>query len=254
MRDKTTDSVAHIAGSGVGAALAFFATSAGSAALATSAGAAAGLALSRVANEFVGRALATRERTRLDKALCTIRDGISARRMHGLKVRTDGFFDQTDGGSLSEAVEIAEHTLVKCQREPEEKKIHYIGQMYASIAFEGSVSAGLAHNMIKTADEMTYRQLCLLSIAGTGEHRDSLRANDYRGQATFPTELWEVLYEVLPLYQRGLVNFGGEVLFGPTDVKPGAMVAQGMGAMMFDLMRLSTIPREDLDPILHQLR
>ncbi len=81
-----------------------------------------------------------------------------------------------------------------------------------------------------------------------------LRVNDYRGQQQFRKELYEVLYECLDLYNRGFVNFSGEVAFGPTDVNPGRMNLQAMGVDIFNLMGLATIPSSDLEPIVAQLR
>ena len=81
-----------------------------------------------------------------------------------------------------------------------------------------------------------------------------LRAGDYRGQSSFPKELYQVLYECHDLYHRGFINFGGEVAFGPTDVAPGRMTVQGLGADIFNLMKLTLIPNEDLDPLVEQLR
>ena len=80
-----------------------------------------------------------------------------------------------------------------------------------------------------------------------------LRAGDYRGQQQFDKPLYEILYECLDLYHRALVNFGGEVAFGPTDVKPGSISLQGMGADLFNHMGLATIPDGDLAPIIAQL-
>ena len=65
---------------------------------------------------------------------------------------------------------------------------------------------------------------------------------------------YQILYECLDLYHRGLINFGGEVAFGLTDVKPGRMTVQGLGADIFNLMKLGLIPAEELTPIAVQLR
>ena len=67
-------------------------------------------------------------------------------------------------------------------------------------------------------------------------------------------ELLQVLYECLDLYHRAYINFGGEVAFGPTDVKPGSMTVQGIGGNLFNLMKLSSIPDDDLIPIAEVLR
>jgi hypothetical protein len=80
-----------------------------------------------------------------------------------------------------------------------------------------------------------------------------LRQGDYRGQQRFDKPLYELLYECLDLYHRALINFGGEVAFGPTDIKPGSLTIQGMGADLFNQMGLATIPQGDLDPIIAEL-
>lgn len=81
-----------------------------------------------------------------------------------------------------------------------------------------------------------------------------LRDGDYRGQGSFSKELYQVLYECLDLYHKGYINFGGEVAFGPTDIKPGSMTVQGLGADIFNLMKLALIPSEDIAPIAAQLK
>ena len=63
----------------------------------------------------------------------------------------------------------------------------------------------------------------------------------------------QVLYELLDLYNRGFINFGGEVAFGPTDVKPGSMQTQGLGFHLAVLLDVRLIPADDLTPIVAQL-
>ena len=50
--------------------------------------------------------------------------------------RTDGFFDEETNGDRSDAAEVAESVLLKAQREPEEKKIDYMGYLFASIGLQ----------------------------------------------------------------------------------------------------------------------
>jgi hypothetical protein len=47
---------------------------------------------------------------------------------------------------------------------------------------------------------------------------------------------------------------GGGVAFGPTDIVPGKMTVQGLGADIINLMKLGLIPNEDLLPIVGQLK
>ncbi|QFT92159.1 hypothetical protein FIU86_04845 [Roseovarius sp. THAF9] len=95
---------------------------------------------------------------------------------------------------------------------------------------------------------MTYRQLCIMKLAAVSDNY-ALRETDYRGQGRFDKAQYQILYECLDLYQRALINFGGEVAFGPTDVKPKSMKLQAMGTDMFNEMGLATIPDADVAPI-----
>lgn len=128
-----------------------------------------------------------------------------------------------------------------------------MGHLFAAVAFDSLVSAQLAHQVIKTAEQLSYRQLCILNLA-VEKQRFALRSSDYRNYGGgFAKDLYQVLYECLDLYHRGLINFGGEVAFGPTDVIPGSMTVQGLGADVYNLMKLCLIPNEDLIPVAVQL-
>ena len=75
--------------------------------------------------------------------------------------------------------------LLKCQREPEEKKIKYMGHFFSNVSFHPEISAYMAHQLCKHAEQMTYRQFCLLKLAKFDNYRPQLRDRDYRGQETF---------------------------------------------------------------------
>lgn len=243
---------AEIAGGAVGGALGFLAGGPIGAAVMGAGGAAAAAALKHIGEEASERLLGPREQVRIGGVLAISAEEIRQRIEHGESVRTDGFFDQKSDGR-SDAEEVAESVLLKSQREPEEKKIPYMGHLLSGIAFDVQISPHLAHQISKAAEQLTYRQLCILKLAVV-KGSFGLRHSDYRGQITFSKELYQVLYECLDLYHRGFINFGGEVAFGPTDIKPGNMTVQGLGADIFNLMQLSLIPNNDLMPIVEQLK
>lgn len=168
-----------------------------------------------------------------------IEDRIAA----GERVRPDGFFDEDEGRSAGE--EVWESVLSKCRQEASERKLPYMAHLLAGIAFDQTVDSDTAHQVITAAEALTYRQLCIMRLAET-KHAYALRSDDYRGQGQFSGDLYPVLHECVDLYQRGFVNFGGEVVFGLSDVKPGAMVLQGLGNVVHKLMGLSDIPDEDV--------
>lgn len=223
---------------------------------------AAGLAASirYVGNEFRNRLLAPREIQRVGIAIAVIHQGISARRISGREVRQDGFFDRLEEGSLSPAEEVAEDIIARCQREPEERKVPHVANLFAEIAFQTAVGADMAHQLARYADELTYRQFCLLCIASTGRCRDMLRQSDYRGQGgtfrKFPLELLQLLYELADLEKKGFVRSAEGTILGAglTDVVPGRMHTQGLGVHLAQLMDLARIPDDDLLPLARQLQ
>ncbi len=243
---------AEIAGGAVGGALGFFAGGPVAAAALGAAGTAAAEILKNIGQEVSERLLGPREKVRVGAVLAFAADEINERIAGGEQVRTDGFFDDKPSGR-SDAEEVAESVLLRSQREPEEKKIPYMGHLLSGIAFDPQISAHMAHQIVKAAEQLTYRQLCVLKLA-VAKQAWELRNGDYRGQGSFTKELYQVLYECIDLYYRGFISFGGEVAFGPTDINPGKMTVQGLGADIYNLMRLVTIPEEDIAPIALQLK
>lgn len=243
---------AELAGGAVGGALGFLAGGPAEAALLCAGGTSAAMAFRHIGQEVSERLLGPRETVRVGGVLALAAGEVRQRLEAGEKIRTDGFFDQKQTGR-PDAEEIAESILLKSQREPEEKKIPYMAHLLSSVAFDAEVGAYMAHQLAKTAEQLTYRQLCLLKLAVVKDNF-SLRAENYRNQGRFHKDLYQVLYECLDLYHRGFIYFGGDVAFGPTDVLPEKMTVQGLGADVFNLMKLNLIPNEDLIPIASQLK
>lgn len=214
-------------------------------------GGASAFALSKglawLGDDLTRRLLSPREQQRVGLVFgqgCAL---IAERLEGGDRLRSDDFFEPERNGR-SDAQEVMESVLLRSQREPEERKLPYLARLFANIPFAPEVGAEMAHQITKTAEQLTYRQYCVLKLAAT-KGRWTLRNGDYRGQKRFASELYQVLYEVMGLYQASYINFGGGVAFGPTDVKPGAMVVQGLGADTCRLMELHLIEDEDVAPI-----
>ena len=165
---------------------------------------------------------------------------------NGDKLREDGFFDGSDS-SRSDAEEVAESVILKVQREPEEKKIPYMGYLFSSIVFDAEVSAQLAHQLAKVAEQLTYRQLCILKLAFVKD-RYSLRGRDYQGEKNITRDVYPALYN------KEFINFRSQMDYGMANLVPSRMTLQGIGEDLFNLMKLSLIPDEDIAPIAEQLK
>ena len=171
----------------------------------------------------------------------------------GEQVRQDEFFSDNRSGR-SEGEEVWESILMKSQREPEEKKLPYMAHLLANLAFDPGIGSHMAHQVTKTAEQLTYRQLCILKLIMVKEQY-ALRKNDYRKPGgTFPAELYQLFYEYYDLHNRGYFDSGTGTMLGLTDLNPSAVKLQGLGLVTFQLMRLSAIPEADVLPIVEQLK
>ena len=246
------DNYAEIAGGGIGAALGFLAGDPLAAAFSGAAGAAAVGILKNIGQEFSERQLSPREDLRVGKVLAIATLEIHQRLKNGERLRDDEFFDKKPTGR-SEAEEVAEAIMLKCQREPQEKKILYMSYLSASIAFDPNISADIGHQIIKAAEELTYRQFCILKLAVVKDHF-GLRNENYRDHGKFSKKLYSVLYECMDLCQKEYATLEDAHALGLTDIVPGSMTIQGIGGDLFKLMKLSSIPDEDIIPIAKALK
>ena len=216
-------------------------------------GAGVTLAVKAIGHDLSSRLLSPREQVRVGGVFTLAAAEIVERCRNGESVRDDGFFD-SGGDGRSDAEEVWESTLLKSQREPEEKKLPYMAHLLANLAFNSEISAAMAHQMTKAAESMTFRQFCILQLSVQRE-RFKLRDESYRGQAgSVSKELYQILYEYHDLYNRGLINYGGTAALSLTDVNPGTSTPQALGADIFSQMRLYLIPDGDLVPLAARLR
>ena len=215
--------------------------------------------LSKVGQEISERHLSTREKVRVGAVLVFAAEGIRRRLESGEPLREDGFFDEKQSGR-SDAAEVAEHVLLKVQREPEEKKIRYMGYLYESIPFEPQISVHMAHQLIKAAEQLTYRQLCILRLCAVKD-MFGLRNNNYRERYKIEKDLYEVLSECADLHNKeyihsGLdtITFERNALSRLRSIIPSNMTFQAIGNYLYNLMKLSQIPDEDIAKIAEELK
>jgi len=243
---------AKIAGGAVGAALGFFAGGPAGAAALGAAGSMVSEALAHIGDDVSQRMLGPREKVRVGGVLAMSAAKIQERLDAGEQIRDDDFFDKKVDGR-SDADEVAESILLKAQRESEEKKLQYMSNLLASIAFQPWVTVAVAQQLAKAAESLTYRQICILA-AIPKMNKVALRQSNYRDQTQFQSPLLDLLYEIYDLVQRGYISNGGEVALGITDINPSQLELQGMGAHLFNLMGLYQMHTPGMDTIKDALK
>jgi hypothetical protein len=169
---------AEIAGAAIGGALGFISAGIFGAAAGSAGGAVAAIMLKRIGDEVSNRYLSSREKVRVGGVIAIAAANIGERLRAGEKLRSDDFFNQRSSGRSS-AEEVAENVLLTCQREAEERKVPYMGYLLSNLAFDSTISASMAHFITRTAESLTYRQLCILRIAAL-RPQVKLRPDDYR--------------------------------------------------------------------------
>ena len=98
-------------------------------------GAAATMAVKAIGHDLSSRLLSPREQVRVGGVFTLAAAEIVERCRHGESIRDDGFFDTGDGGR-SDAEEVWESTLLKSQREPEEKETALHGTFAGKLGFQ----------------------------------------------------------------------------------------------------------------------
>ncbi len=209
--------------------------------------------------EFVHRQLATREKLRIGGVMAAATTRINERLEEGDQLRDDGFFGR-DLGQRSFANEVYEGILVTAQREHEEKKVPFMGYLLASISFDEEIDRGRANLLLRQAEAVSYRQLCILGLLGEREilaELDSppddlfvpeLREGAYKGRPPTDNEM-AVTQEAWDLQVRSLA-YVGPTAMDYTWVNPAEMRLREMGASLYLSMELSEIDREDMEEVM----
>lgn len=82
----------------------------------------------------------------------------------GKRPRTDGFLDEPSDGRRSVGEELLEGALRAAADAHEERKLRHLAAIFPSVAVREDVSAADAQWLVKTAEELSWRQMVVLSI------------------------------------------------------------------------------------------
>lgn len=208
--------------------------------------------LNRVAEEFADRSLSGWERARAAAVVLTAVARANEYLQAGNRVRRDDFFI-AEPGRRSAADECAEAILLIAQREPEEVKLPFVGNLLAGIAFRDDVDRAATTSLVRLAAILSFRQFGLLAVFSHTE-RLALRMTDYNGKVRVPFAMVAVLQDVYELVRMSLVvqTTGEPVTM--RDLTPGRMTVAGMGSMLAKLMGLSRMDADEIEQLAALLR
>ena len=233
------------------------------------AGAAGGVAvtraLKRVGAELQLRWLGPRQHERIGAAYAVACERIRQRAADDESPRSDGFFT----GERPAAEELLEGVLQAAGESYEERKVRFLGNLYASIAFDSRVGRAYANDLIRLADRLTFRQLVCVAIlaeADLGPIVTRLARTDPQGTAVFGEELGIELDELSALGLVGVGVPGGEVLPPGSETFPGttrpiqfrsvdvgSAAVTRHGRRLYELMELGGIEPADREDVLNAI-
>ena len=201
--------------------------------------------LQKIGRETSARVLGRREEKRVGGALLFAARKIEANRAAGQALRTDGFFaEQPDGRSPAD--EVVEGVLMVVQREHEERKLPFYGNLLANLAFQAGYDRAQSNMLIQLAQRLSYQRFCLLTLV-VRKDRFQMRPS-YRKEprGASPAQV-TALQQMLTLYQYGLVSDASNgVWLSLGDAVPGDAQLQWPGAALHNLMELWTAPPSDI--------
>ena len=229
----------------------------------SSAGMAAGGFIQPVLADFLSRVLSPVQERRVITASALAVDFIDKRLKVGEKLRDDGFFSEGTI-SRSDAVEVVDSMLFTVEDDPQEKKIKYIAHLIENTSFNSNISADTACYYLKVFGGLTYRQICIMTLAIT-EKKELFQFRDKSymelgGHMKIDDDT-VILHELINMYVKGYIslefrsqNSNIPPAFSELSVVPSSLEG---GVMIHNLsvcMKLNQIPIDDLVPIISALR
>ena len=208
----------EMVGAASGGVLGFFMGGPLGAPVGAAAGGAAGVAISKASTKVLidvaNRSLSQREEIRIGAAATFAIQNIQRKLESGEHPRNDGFFQTQQYASRTSAEEIFEGVLLKSKNEHEEKKVRIFGNIFANISFTPGLGGGEANHILQIAENLTYRQMCLLALF----HRKEEIIDLHLAESLSSSQSFETISTLQEIYQ--LYNFG--LLASPIPQESGS--------------------------------
>jgi len=246
-----------IAGSAVGGAIGFLAGGPTGAAIGEALGVVISKSSMKLLSDFADRTLSKREKIRVGATAAFALVKIESHLDAGFTPRDDGFFE-TKGKERSDAEEIFEGVLLKAKNEHEEKKAKILGNIFANIAFYRGFSVGEANHLIRIANDLTYRGMCIIALIARKDQNLNikLREESYREfEGEIYYETISILQEAYQIYNYGLIackmksSESYEALLDWTAIAPNRMELTLLGKRYHKVMGLEDIPEEEVKEV-----
>ncbi len=214
-------------------------------------------AYQRVGAEIADRLLAPREQTRVGGVLALSAAILKSELDRGHTLRDDGLFEPPPNGR-SDAEEVLEGVLRKAQTEYEERKLPYLARLWSNACFDEVLGPAELNYLVKLAEQLTYKQLVVISLVGEMNRADYANVHHLREQNYEQTginlvgDTPNVLAEIMMLHSLDCVRVFGTL--HPIQIVPSTMKIGTQGAALHNTMELFRIPQRDCQQVIELLR
>ena len=220
------------------------------------AGAIAGTGMVHILKDVAHRALSHRERQRVGALYVHALNAMNIIRDAGGNLRQDDFW-VSSGPYTSPGQQVVEGVLIAAQREPQERKLEFMGTLLARVAYEPEITADTAAYLIRTAEELTWQQFVLLALIGRLDEFEveGIETNTHASEFA----AWAAHKQLAELgdFGRALIVGGREeTSLGLQKYATGlSSYKLGWGGdLLYQSMWLDRIPRRDILEVLGLLR
>jgi hypothetical protein len=205
--------------------------------------------LSRLTGEFVKRQMGQRQTDRAAAGIILLQRAISARIEKGEPLRGEDFTSADESGR-SAADELGEQAVFSIIASIEERRIPFLANFYTSLYFDTEIDRLSVPALVKIADGITYRAMCILSVVGSGKLYTG-KSREHGETKPWPIDDHFIAKAVFDLQgivvQRDSSDQAGTVMLGYDDVDPFIMELSQLGHQIYDKMGLAGIPTSDPD-------
>jgi hypothetical protein len=185
-----------------------------------------------------------------------------ARRLEsGELPRADEFFDQ-DRNDRAAAEELLEGVLQAAADAYEERKVPFLGTLYAAIAFDESIGRAYANLLIRSARRLSFRQLVVLAVLWEGDAAEMAAAAAREEPPRSLVTSDELAPEIDELERLGLLGRGspggsskrgGMTFVDASSVPLADLSLSRHGKQLYELMGLDDIPASDRKLLLDEI-
>lgn len=201
-------------------------------------------ALTKVGSEISRRYLGPQERKRVGATVAYAASKLQKKLQAGERLRDDDFFD-AEADDRAAAEEVIEGVLLIAQREYQERKLSFIGNLLANILLDPRIDRPLAVSLIRLAERLSYRQLCLVALF-RNKPEFGLSQQEFVDRDNIGAMTQALMHEVYDLAQHGLIPINYALADGPTRfISPHGADLSELGNMVYLLMELWEIDVTD---------